>query len=135
MKAITAMLLVVILGILSLNYLGKIEGYYNPVISEATILITRDYNTRSSAVFINYHKDRECSYLDSTFDLLVDGKMLRLNAHIENEAFYTFPGPHSAGPWFINSPLEEGVLRVRLTHLCHVFWPTETILRIPIENG
>jgi len=121
-------LLVFTLLALRLEYPGKLEGHLFPVIENVSVEVHRDFQTRRSLIFLDFVKIRECRYLTARFYLETPDGQIILMSNLQEEARIRRLGEHRAGPWIVNSLVEEGSLLIEISHFCHYLWPTITTI-------
>ena len=122
----------------STQFIGRIDGYFNPVIDNFTIERIQNYKTEYySGILIwgSFDKLRSCSFKDN-YGIYKTNSSDYVTIPIEflESVKVRTIGSHKFGPWFIGLEKEDlAKTKFYAVHDCSHLWDTITPMTIKVE--
>lgn len=110
----------------SVNFLGIIEGYINPVVKKISIL-----SFEENQLYGSVEKIRPCKFIDMEWYILSNGDYLKVKSELPENIVNFYSGNHIFGPMELltsKDNLEKS--RLRLYHECSDYIFTNNVISI-----
>ena len=120
--------------LISLSYVGKVEGYVYPVITNFTI--ERTVSSGIGTIFWgSFDKVRNCSFNDHYVEYKEDDIYIKVHIQVLETAKIHKTGHQLYGPWYISVTKDKlSELSFYAEHECVPFWKTITPMKSTIIN-